>query len=408
MFLVLFLERTERAHAGFEDSLGVGPERQVALGGSFAARGKLVLVRLLQPRRPLATRRARAAFSRSSAGLVYAHPTLHVTGPEWAARSLTAAIRPERLAEPRHVAGKSVADTGGFLVGTRFSVGKPFKIEGLNLGLSLFIPGQLFRWTTRPDDDVQWALMEDRTQVISVHAGLGYRINRFLSLGVGVRVLFNAQTNTTGEVTSTTIDPATGNLDTSAQLGTDSQVYAQVYPIVGALITPFEWLRIGVVYRNASYVNDWGTTRINGVPDLGTIGYPTHFAHYYEPLEITLAASVDLGKTIDVSADVTYNRWSDALSTNLNFWGGGRWGDTVTPAFGVRWQAAPPLAVMAGYRFQKSPIDNFGGPSNLLDCDRHVESVGLDLHLGKLFRAPDFDLHLKGAPPIHRARRSQP
>jgi long-subunit fatty acid transport protein len=379
------------ARAGFEDSLGVGPDA-MALGGSFAARGASYSSAYYNPA-GLSPLGEHGGFLEMEAGFVYAHPTLHVSGPGGSAILTQQFDASGNLT----LSPTAVADTGGFLVGTRFSVGKPFKIEGLNLGLSLFIPGQLFRWTTRPDDDVQWALMEDRTQVISVHAGLGYRINRFLSLGVGVRVLFNAQTNTTGQVTSVNIDPKTGQLDTSAQLGTDSQVYAQVYPIVGVLITPVPRFRIGVVYRNASYVNDWGTTVINGVPDLGSIGYPTHFAHYYEPLQVTLAASVDLTKTLDVSADVTYMRWSDALSTNLNFWGGGRWGDTVVPAVGVRWRAAPALSVMAGYRFQKSPLDNFGGPSNLLDCDRHVVSMGLDLHIGALVRVPSFDLHLKGA-----------
>jgi len=66
----------------------------------------------------------------------------------------------------------------------------------------------------------------------------------------------------------------------------------------------------------------------------------------------------------------------------------------VIPAFGARFRATSALALMAGYRFQKSPIDNFGGPSNLLDCDRHIESLGLDLHLGKLLHAPTFDVHL--------------
>jgi hypothetical protein len=44
---------------------------------------------------------------------------------------------------------------------------------------------------------------------------------------------------------------------------------------------------------------------------------------------------------------------------------------------------------MAGYRFQKSPLSNFGGPSNLLDNDRHVPSTGLELDLSKLVPSLD-------------------
>jgi len=375
-----------RAHAGFEDSLGVGPEA-MSLGGSFAARGSSYASTYYNPA-GLAPLGETGGFLEMTAGFVYAHPTLHVT-------SATGA----NLLTPAAAQGGApigVADTGGFLFGTRFSVGRPFKIDGLDFGMSLFIPGKLFNWLDRPDDDIQWALLDDRMQVISVHAGLAYRINKFLSVGVSLRVLFNTQTDTNGEVTSVQLNPTNDTVDTNVRLGTDSQVFAQVYPIVGVLITPFDRLRIGAVYRNASYVNDWGTTQIQGVPDLGTIGYTSHFAHYYEPLELTLAAALDVTPWLDVSADVTYARWSDAESNNFNFWGPGRWGDTVTPALGVRWKPTSALAVMAGYRFQKSPVDNFGGPSNLLDCDRHVESVGIDLHLGKLVKQPSFDLHFTG------------
>jgi long-subunit fatty acid transport protein len=389
-FTIAIVAFAPHAHAGFEDSLGVGPTA-MSLGGSFAARGGSYASAYYNPAGLAVSSDERAehgGFLEIAAGMVYAHPTLHVTSASGANLLTPAAVQ--------NAAPIGVPDTGGFLLGTRFSVGRPFKIDGLDFGAALFIPGKLFNWLDRPDDDIQWALMDDRTQVISIHAGLAYRISKFISVGVSVRALFNVQTNTNGIVTSVNLDPKTDTVQTNVQLGSDSQVYGQAYPIVGVLISPIERLRIAAVYRNASYVNDWGTTQIQNVPDLGTIGYTSHFAHYYEPLEVTLAASFDLTRSIDVSADVTYARWSDALSNNLNFWGPGRWGDTVTPALGVRWKATRALSLMAGYRFQKSPVDNFGGPSNLLDCDRHVESLGLDLHLGELFKAPSFDLHFTG------------
>ncbi len=387
-FAIAIVITSPRARAGFEDSLGVGPEA-MSLGGSYASRGGSYASAYYNPAGlAWSSDEPGHGFLEIAAGMVYAHPTLHVTSASGA-----------NLLTPSAVQGAApigVPDTGGFLFGTRFSVGRPFKIDGLDFGMSLFIPGKFFNWLDRPDDDIQWALLGDRSDVISIHAGLAYRINKFISLGVSVRALFNVQTDTNGIVTNVALDPKTDTVQTSTTLGTDSQVFGQVYPIVGVLITPIDRLRIGAVYRNASYVNDWGTTQIQGVPDLGTIGYTSHFAHYYEPLEVTLSASLDITPKLDVSADVTYARWSDALSNNLNFWGPGRWGDTIVPAFGVRWQATNALSLMAGYRFQKSPVDNFGGPSNLLDCDRHVESVGIDLHLGKLVKEPSFDLHFTG------------
>ncbi len=384
--LVATLAIAPRARAGFEDSLGVGPEA-MALGGSFAARGGSYASTYYNPA-GLSPRGEEGGFFELVAGGVYAHPVLHATNAFG-----------QNLSMPSATQGgpaMGVPDTGGFLLGARFSVGRPLKIDGLSFGLALFVPGHFLSWFNRPDEDVGWELLADRTQVLSVHAGLSYRINRYISVGASVRAFFNTQTNVTGQVTSLALDPKTGQINVTTRLGVDSQVYGQVSPILGVLVTPFDWLRFGAVYRHPSYVNDWGTTVINGVPDLGSIGYFAHFAHYYEPLEVTLAASVDVTPRFDVSADVTYARWSDAVSNNFNFWGPGRWGDTVVPSFGARWRATDALAVMAGYRFQKSPIDNFGGPSNMLDCDRHVASVGFDLHLGKLLRQPSFDVRLTG------------
>jgi long-subunit fatty acid transport protein len=50
---------------------------------------------------------------------------------------------------------------------------------------------------------------------------------------------------------------------------------------------------------------------------------------------------------------------------------------------------------MAGYRYQRSPLDNFGGPSNLLDNDRHVGSLGFEFDLQKFF--PDIDARVTTA-----------
>jgi len=377
-----------RARAGIEDSLGVGADA-MSLGGSYAARPGTFASAYYNPAglAPGGSKPEHGGFFELSIGAVFAHPQLHVTGANG-----NELFRPEVASQPGVVPSPHpVEDSAGVLVGTRFSVGQPFHLDGLDFGLAVFVPAHLFNWADRPDDDVQWALLEDRTQVLSAHAGLAYRVTPWLSLGAGVRVLFNTQTDTNGMVTNVAL--VNNKVQTSTQLGTDAQVYGQAFPTFGALFTPIDRARFGLVYRQASYVNDWGTTRITGVPDLGTIGYSSHFAHYYQPTEVTLAASFDLTSRIDVSADLTYNRWSDALSNNLNFWGPGRWGDTLTPAFGARLRATGALLVMAGYRFQKSPLDNFGGPSNLLDCDRHVASVGFDLHLGKLVGKPAFDAH---------------
>ena len=373
---------TRSAAAGVEDTLGLGPA-PMALGGSYAARPGDSAAAYYNPAglAPWGHKKEHGGFFELTLGAVYAHPTLHVTG-----------ARGQELTTPE------VPDTAGVLLGTRFSVGQPFHVDGLDMGISLFVPKGLFQWSIRPDDDVQWALLTDRTQVLSAHVGLAYRVAPWLSLGLGLRLSFGVQTLTRGQVTSVGLatDPQTGTtvVRTSTVLGTDAEVFGRVTPLVGVLLTPIDAVRIGLVYRHKSYVDDWGSTRISGVPDLGDMGYTHHFAHYFEPSEATAAVSADVGGGVDLSFDLTYARWSEALSTNLNFFGDGHWGDTWTPAFGARWRAHPGFALMAGYRFQKSPIDNVSGPNNLLDNDRHVLSLGFEMDFGKLFHTPSLDARL--------------
>jgi long-subunit fatty acid transport protein len=260
------------------------------------------------------------------------------------------------------------------------------------MGVSAYVPKHLFQWAIRPDDDVQWALLTDRTQVLSSHLALAYRILPWLSFGAGLRILFDVQTLTRGEVTDVRLetDPETGRsvVKTSTRLGTNAQVFGRVSPIFGVLVTPVDELRIGLSYRHKSYVDDWGDTRIRDVPILSNMGYTHRFAHYFEPTQVTLGVSADISPQVDVSLDLTYARWSEAVSTNHNFFyraegDGGVWGDTVIPALGLRWRALSALSLFLGYRFQKSPVDNFGGQTNLLDNDRHVIGTGLELSIGK-------------------------
>jgi long-chain fatty acid transport protein len=373
---MLFVAST--AHAGVEDTFGMGT-RPMALGGSFAARPGSFAAAYYNPA-GLVTQGEKGGLFEASVALLYAHPQLHVKGANGAELSM-----PE-------VTGSQDAfgtpDTAGLVIGSRFAVGQPLHIEGLDMGFALYLPPHLFRWAIRPDDDIQWALLTDRTQVLSAEIGLAYRLTKWLSLGASARILFDAQTLTSGRVTSVAIekDPATGKtvVRTHTQLGVDSQVFGRVTPIFGAMFTPTDRLRIGLVYRHQSQVDDWGNTRITGVPSFGDLGYTHRFAHYFEPSQVTVAGAVDLGAGFDVSVDLTYALWSEAQSTNRNQFGGAIWGNTLTPAVGLQWRMSPALGLMAGYRFQRSPLSNFGGPTNLLDCDRHVLSAGFDVGIGKL------------------------
>lgn len=374
LFALGLLLAASPARAGVEDTFGLGP-RAMALGSSYAARPGDFAAAYYNPAglAPGGSRQERGGFFELSLAYLYASPSLYVT-----------------RADGAEIATPAVPSNTGVVAGTRFSVGQPFDLDGLNMGLSVYVPEHLFRWTIRPDDDVQWALLTDRTQVVSANASLGLRVTPWLSLGAGLRVMFDVQTLTRGRVTSVELDQETGKVRTHTALGTDAQVFGRVAPLAGVLVTPADELRFGLTYRHESYVDDWGDTRISDVPILSNMGYTHRFAHYFEPTQVTAAVSADVLPELDVSFDVTWARWSRALSTNHNAQNSPVWGDTWTPALGSRWRANQALSLLGGYRFQRSPLGNFGGPSNLLDNDRHVLSLGLESELER-WLTPGFE-----------------
>jgi long-subunit fatty acid transport protein len=370
---------SSQARGNTGDSLGFGP-REMALGLSVAARPIGPAATFYNPAAladgaytfGAGATRDRADGARVSVAVVYAHPMVHAT----------------RDAGDEVPLAADVPETVGAVIGVRTDVGAMMRRPGIDFGLLVYVPARnIFRWAIHPDERVQWLFLSDRSQRIGIDMALGWRIVRWLSIGVGMRVAFDVQTFTTGRVTGvrSEMDPATGEskLDVSTQLGEDVTVYGRAAPTVGLLATPHEAVRIGASYRGKMYVDDWGATRIQGVPGAGDLGYAHRFAHYFEPHTATLAIAARPHRRVWVSADVAYERWSEALTTNHHALGPGRFGDTITPSFGVSWAASRILELRAGYRFVRSPFDNLGGPTNLLDNDSHVGSLGGEIELGR-------------------------
>jgi long-subunit fatty acid transport protein len=216
---------------------------------------------------------------------------------------------------------------------------------------------------------------------------VGVAITDWLSVGLGVRFLMNLQIYTTGLVSdvTTTTDPDTGESMFSAdtRLGEDALVFGRAAPTLGLAVRPLDALSLGFTYRHELFVDDWGYARTTSAPGLGALGYAYRFAHYYQPHEFVLAAAWTPVPELRVSLDLTLSLWSNALSKNADPLPG-RFGDTLTPALGVRYEATPGVGILAGYRFVPRRFDNFGGPTNMLDTDEHTGSLGADVDLAKV------------------------
>ena len=349
------------AHADPENALGLGPEA----AARASAVGALPIGPASAHYDPAAIALAEDGTTELELAFVRTQPFL------FADRSGGGELDLAAEAEP----------TTALFAGTRFDLGSAIDVPGLHVAFALFTPlDHVFQYETHPDDAPQWLMWGDRMQHIVVWLGLGYRIADFLSIGVSARVMFDVELFTTGRVrgVTRTTDPETGAEEVVAdtELGEELRVVGHAAPIVGAVVTPVPGVRAGVVWRGAIRLDDWGWARVAGeTGGLGALGYVYRFSHYYRPHEIALSAAWEPTPELSVSAELTWQMWSRAVGGYFDELPG-RYGDTLVPAVSGRYVVAPGLAVMGGYRYVRSPFDNLGGPTNLLDNDRHEPSLG--------------------------------
>ncbi len=356
------------AIAGVADTLGVGPAAMGRAGALAAAPGSYECV-FDNPAGLTFDWSAQPGGYDVALGFVYAHP----------------AVRVEALgAREPDVAPAS--DAAQLLVGARFDLERMAGIPGLALGVAFLVPRSLFRWHIRPDDELQWLWWTDRLDRLGVHLAAAWRPLRWLSVGAGIEALVDAETLTEGFVDSPPrrARRAGEPIVVSARLGERVAIYGKLAPVVGVVVEPVAGFRLAAVWRAALYVDDWGWTRIDRAPVLGSVGYVHRFAHYYRPQSVSLGASVQPWRSLRLVAGVAWQQWSRLLTSNHQTLGAGRAGDVLVPGAAAEWTARRGVTVRAGYRYRPAPVDNAGGPTNLLASSHHVFGAGARLGLRAL------------------------
>ena len=375
------------ARADLEDELGVGPE--VAALGNAVTAVPVGFASVHYGPAFLAPRGMRPGLSELTIGYVYGQPLVHVMSDSGSAFG-TCPPAMGGMCTPR------VAETSSVIIGGRFDLGHSFGIEGLVAGLSITTPvTSLFSYTVRPDDDIQWMTLTDGSSHLSLEAGLAYRPFDWLSIGVAARLGLAVSLYTTAAETS--IDTSMpGTILVHTDIGAQGQVSARVSPIASIAIMPIDELRFGITYRAANYIDDWGWSRVQGVPGFADIGYVHRFAHWVRPHELAIGASGRPISWLELSADLTWQHWSEAMTGNHDA-ASGRFGDTFVPAAGARITAMHGFDLMLGYSYVRAPFQNFGGPSNLLINDTHQASFGAAARLDELTNDPTLTFTLRAS-----------
>lgn len=358
------------AWADVENDLGLNP-RTAALGGAVSATGGDFAATAYNPA-ALIVPTDQAGFGELSVGFSAAVPAA------WA----------ESLEDGRELALEDPLNAYAVTVGGRFDIGAGLGVPGLVLGLAFYAPVEgLVRSRIRPDDALSWFFIGDRTSHVSLHASLAFRIVDWLSVGAGVRITFDEEAFITGATTEVrrVTDPVTGEerVEAGTRLGIEASIYGRASPVLGVLVAPIPTLRFAFAWRGRLVSDDWGWARLQGIEGVGDIGFVYRFTHVYRPHELAWSAAWRAHDVLEVSAEVTWALWSEAVSPTWRTLEG-RFGDIVVPSVGVRVTPTPGVDLLAGYRYVRSPFSDLGGPTNLLTNDTHHASLGLELDLDRL------------------------
>jgi len=284
--------------------------------------------------------------------------------------------------------------------------------DRIGIGLGLYLPAGVVNRVNVPYPELpRAALLDARTEVVSVLVGAGVRLPWGLRIGGGVLAL-------AALVGDISIRPDGSGRITSIS---EEQLTVDYAPILGVgWSSPSDRWQLGLTYRGASassYLLRLHTELGDAIP----LGLPLiSFAGIaqYDPRQLAAEAALRMTPSVQLVAQLAWKQWSQyrypiepatADSPKLPEPG---FHDTVVPRVALEYRAPTPawlqVKLRTGYWFEWSPApatEPEDDAKNLLDTSRHVLSVGVGL--GLIGKVPlDLDLfgqaHLLSPCPCHR------
>jgi long-chain fatty acid transport protein len=275
-------------------------------------------------------------------------------------------------------ADRPIDATNGILIGA--DVPLPFGgvlRDRLALGLGFYFPTGLINRARDPfPDQPRLALLDNRTQVVSILVGAGARIHPRVRVGGGVLALAALA----GSILVT--PDAAGHFTTVAE----EQLVSSFAAVLGVQVAVTPWAGLGLVYRGqstSSYDIEVKSRLGASIP----IELPTlHIAGtaQFDPHQIALEGAFQLLSWLRLGGGATWKHWSGYTYPVENATPGAPprpsadFHDTVVPRLGVEAcdrVGRARLVARAGYFFEWSPAPD--GPDRvLLDADRHVVTAG--------------------------------
>lgn len=273
---------------------------------------------------------------------------------------------------------RPIDDTSGVIIGAELPL--PFGgilRDRVAIGLGFYFPtGLINRVRDAFPGEARLALLDDRTQVVSVLVGAGIKLHRRVTIGGGVLAL-------AALIGDISIRPdASGRIITVAE----EQLVASFAPVVGMRVQPVCWLKLGATFRgesrsnyNLQIKNSLGNAVPISIPTLRIAG-----TAQYDPMQLALEGAFTLGRHLRIDLGATWKHWSAYDNPVKNASDGAPplpppgYHDTAVPRLGLELPfGSGKLTLLArlGYFFEWSPAP-VGPERTLLDADRHVTTAG--------------------------------
>ena len=286
----------------------------------------------------------------------------------------------------------------------------------LAFGAALYFPDQrLVRIRALPATEPRFSLYDNRVHRLAVHPALGFRPWPWLSIGAGVSILADAKGAGTDLDVTLDLERTQDPTAQRASASLDVQLPTRIAPVVGVWARLHERLRASLVWRGAISLDvaldtrvkiDAGFLRGRALTGLSS-------SDYYTPHTLSLGAAFEVTRSITLSAEATWYRWSaapspapliraaldlglpiDVVNVSVPASAYQPW-DIVVARLGAEGKLRPrkdvELTWRAGFAYEPTPMPRQTGLTSLADNDKIVLSAGVGVafeELGGLIAGP--------------------
>lgn len=254
--------------------------------------------------------------------------------------------------------------------------------DRLAFGLGLFLPTRgIVNLNSNADAGIpEWFRYGERQDRIHVLPAFAVKVTDWLSFGAGGSVFVDGTGRTTISAGVTSPVQPEFRLKLKPDAGA----------VVGALLQPAPWLSFGVTYRSEiSFKLDFpAEALVQGI----SIPLRLETITFFTPHQVQVGAAVNLTDRLLLALDLGWSQWSaydDAflvvsspvaavpqrVSAGLD--------DVYSVRLGAEGQVTDLLALRGGYAFRSSTTGSQPGPTNLVDTEKHVFTVGAGFSWGQ-------------------------